>query len=124
MKIISENQSSKSFIEFENGAKYLRTETSGFKISWESAQLAHTFLLKEGLWWEWVETEQSFQLMTKNIPTLEEDYQQHLLAKYPFEKRVREIAGKNVGIGEVMFDLAQDFDFVELVKNYLKKLPR
>ena len=124
MKIISENQFSKNFIEFEDGAKYLRIEVSRFKISWESAQSGHTFLLKEGRWWEWVEAEQSFQLMTKNIPTLEEDYQQHLLAKYPFEKRVREIAEKNVDVGTVMFDLARDFNFVELIKNYLKKLPR
>jgi hypothetical protein len=121
MKIISENQSSKSFIEFENGAKYLRTETSGFKISWESAQLGHTFLLKEGLWWEWVETEQSFQLMTKNIPTLEEDYQQHLLAKYPFEKRVREIAEKNNRAGDVCFDLNRDYVFNQLLKSHLEK---
>jgi hypothetical protein len=124
MKIISENQFSKNFIEFEDGAKYLRIEVSRFKISWESAQSGHTFLLKEGRWWEWVEAEQSFQLMTKNIPTLEEDYQQHLLAKYPFEKRVREIAEKNVDVGTVMFHLARDFNFVEAVKEYLKKLPR
>jgi hypothetical protein len=46
------------------------------------------------------------------------------LAKYPFEKRVREIAEQNVGAGEVTFALARDINFVELIKEYLKKLPR
>lgn len=124
MKIIAENHSCKTFIEFENGAKYLRSETSGFKIIWESAQLDKVFTLQEGVWYEWVETEQSFQPMTNNLPTLEEDYQAYLLGQYPFEKRVREILENNVDVGTVMFNLARDFDFVQLVKEYLKKLPR
>ena len=124
MKIIAENHSCKTFIEFENGAKYLRSETSGFKIIWESAQLGKVFTLQEGVWYEWIETGQSFQPMTDNLPTLEEDYQAYLLAQYPFEKRVREIVENNVDVGTVMFNLARDFDFVQLVKEYFKKLPR
>jgi hypothetical protein len=121
MKIISENHSSKTFIEFENGAEYLRSETTGLSVTWESTQLDQVFKLQENLWWEWVETEQSFQLMTKNIPTLEDDYQQYLLAQYPFEKRVREIAEKNNRAGDVCFDLNRDYDFNQLLKSHLEK---
>jgi uncharacterized protein YeeX (DUF496 family) len=125
MKIISENHSSKTSIEFENGAEYLRSETTGLSVTWESTQLDQVFKLQENLWWEWVETEQRFQLMTKNIPTLEDDYQQYLLAQYPFEKRVREIIATvsedaENRVNHIMCQIADDVAFEDLVEEYIK----
>lgn len=93
-------------------------------IDWVVISTQKEYKIENGIWSVFDPMAWKYLPLTENIPTWEQEYQEALLAHYPFEKCVREIAEKNVGIGEVMFDLARDFNFVELIKNYLKKLPR
>lgn len=93
-------------------------------IYWEDYHVdGDSWSFQHGKWLKFDKEEDAWQKIDV-IPDFESRYQEALLAQYPFEKRVREIAEKNVGAGEVMFALARDFNFVELVKEYLKKLPR
>lgn len=101
-----------------------RTVDTDGVINWVEIYSRKDYQLKEGVWSIFDNKAFEYLPLTENIPTWEEEYQKALLAQYPFEKRVREIVGQNVGVGEVMFALARDFNFVELVKEYLKKLPR
>lgn len=93
-------------------------------ISWIILEDHTEYKLNSGVWsvfdtdiWDWLP-------VVENTPTWEREYQEAILAQYPFEKRVREILENNVDVGTVMFNLARDFDFVQLVKEYFKKLPR
>lgn len=93
-------------------------------INWVEIYSRKDYQLKEGVWSIFDNKAFEYLPLTENIPTWEEEYQEALLAQYPFEKRVREIVEQNVGAGEVMFKLARDFNFIESIKDYFKKLPR
>jgi hypothetical protein len=108
----------------KDGTQVKREETWNGVIIFTFPDSTAKFYIRDGVWREWDSSTSDWKVLTGNIPTWEEEYQEALLAKYPFEKRVREIAEKNVDVGTVMFDLARDFNFVEAVKEYLKKLPR
>ena len=104
---------------------YIRTQENDGTIYWDctTSVIEHVLKLQNGKWYRKNRDDNEFVLLS-HVPTYEQEYQEALLAQYPFEKRVREIAEQNVDVGSVMFDLARDFNFVELIKEYLKRLPR
>jgi hypothetical protein len=112
-------------LNVEGLSEYIRRyEYPSGIIDWVTLSPRKEYKLENGEWSLFNTETWQYESLKEPYPTWEKEYQELLLAQYPFEKRVREIAEKNVGIGEVMFDLARDFNFVELIKNYLKKLPR
>ena len=101
-----------------------RYEYPSGTIDWVTLSPRKQYTIRDGEWTLFNETTWQYEPLTEPTPTWEQEYQEALLAQYPFEKRVREIAEQNVGVGEVTFALARDLNFVELVKEYFKKLPR
>lgn len=93
-------------------------------IEWYNTKIRESYRIVNGSWQVYSDAHGDYVPLTEVPPTWEQEYQEALLAQYPFEKRVREIAQNNVDAGTVMFKLARDFNFVELIKEYLKKLPR
>jgi hypothetical protein len=107
----------------KDGTQVKREETWNGVIIFTFPDSTAKFYIRDGVWREWDSSTSDWKVLTGNIPTWEEEYQEALLAQYPFEKRVREVVENNVGVGEVIFDLARDFDFNQLLKSHLEKQP-
>jgi hypothetical protein len=116
-------QTSRTILDV-NGERLVRTQLDDGTIFWGNLTTNRLYKLELGNWTECEAWNRNSLISISYVPTWEQEYQETLLAQYPFEKRVREIVENNVDVGSVMFKLARDFDFVQLVKEYLKKLPR
>jgi hypothetical protein len=101
-----------------------RVEYPSGVIDWVMLSPRKEYKLENAEWSIFNEKTWSYDTLTEDLPTWEQEYQEALLAQYPFEKRVREIVENNVDVETVMFKLARDFNFVEMIKKYFKKLPR
>ena len=103
---------------------YIRTQENDGTIYWDctTSVIEHVLKLQDGNWYRKNRDDEEFVLLS-HTPTYEQEYQEALLAQYPFEKRVREIAEKNNRAGDVCFDLNRDYDFNQLLKSHLEKQP-
>jgi hypothetical protein len=89
-------------------------------IDWVVLSPRKEYKLENGEWSLFNEETWQYEPLKEPNPTWEGEYQELLLSQYPFEKRVREIAENNTDVSEVMFDLARDFNFVQLIKKLLR----
>jgi hypothetical protein len=113
-------------LNVEGLSEYIRRyEYPSGIIDWVTLSPRKEYKLENGEWSLFNRETWQYEALTEEIPTWEKEYQEAVLAQYPFEKRVREIIG---GISEdaenrvnhIMCQIADDVAFEDLVEEYIK----
>jgi hypothetical protein len=105
---------------------YIRTQENDGTIYWDctTSVIEHVLKLQDGNWYRKNRDDEEFVLLS-HTPTYEQEYQEGLLAQYPFEKRVREIIATvsedaENRVNHIMCQIADDVAFEDLVEEYIK----
>lgn len=95
-KLIGSNKEELGRTKCVEGTVYWLKYIGNLKVS-GTVHLHEQYIVSGNSWKIWNQKRKTWEDVTENIPTWEQEYQEALLAQYPFEKRVCEIAEKNVG---------------------------
>ena len=102
-----------------------RYEYPSGAIEWVVLMPHKEYELKNGKWSVYSDELFGYEPLTEDPPTWEQEYQELLLAQYPFEKRVREIVSTisqdaENRVNHIMCQIADDVAFEDLVEEYIK----